>query len=86
MQARDQCARTKSGGPIYALTYLGEGVVSFWMDGKVRRSAADCASGGMVLEVDSPTKNVWWVQIATKGGRIGWTNETDNFTGKSRYE
>ena len=43
----------------------------------------------MISKAGRPILNdpiaVWWVQIKNKAGRVGWTTESDKFTGNVRF-
>jgi hypothetical protein len=31
------------------------------------------------------TQSEWWIQIRSRGGRVGWTNEPEKFDGKDQF-
>jgi hypothetical protein len=84
--------RIEPGQTLYLLTYLGEGFTKAWFNGalypEVDASAflnALCDSqpdrcAGKVVE---RSQTEWWVQVRSRSGRLGWTNEPEKFDGKS---
>jgi hypothetical protein len=73
------------GEVLYLLTYQGEGFTKAWLKGRFVENVdisaffdPRCASDSNVCsgQMIAPTR-VWWVQIKTKSGKIGWTNRAD---------
>ena len=65
-------AGVKAGDTIFLLHYVGEGFWKVWHDGKVVE--IDSIPG----EASKP-KAIWWVELKTPSGAIGWTVEHRNF-------
>jgi hypothetical protein len=83
----------KPGDVLWIYTYQGEGFFKVWFKGRMyvedllfspyggsggpRCEATDQCWGEMDKRLDS----VWWIKIRLAGGRTGWTNEGENFSG-----
>jgi hypothetical protein len=65
----------RPGDELYTLHYGGEGAVFFWHQGQTYEEILD---EDAVRTVSQP-RYVWWVQIRTRDGRIGWTDQTKRF-------
>ena len=84
--------RIEPGQTLYLLTYLGEGFTKAWFNGALYTEVdgtsflnALCDSqpdrcAGRVVE---RSQTEWWVNVRTRAGRLGWTNEPEKFDGKS---
>jgi len=49
----------------------------------VHRTEAACRADSLCWAVFTPpTETVWWVQVRTRIGAVGWTAEADRFHGK----
>ena len=81
----------KPGDIVFGYMNLGEGVFNAWFNG----NWVDEFDGSGIIGPDhsgcsrncnakllKPGRFEWWVQIKTKDGRTGWTQETDKFDGK----
>jgi hypothetical protein len=79
------------GDLLYFLTFQGEGHIKAWFEGKVIESldASDFLNGlcGTVpngcpaLVLQQPTR-VWWIQVKTPSGQVGWTDRPQDFANK----
>jgi hypothetical protein len=83
----------KPGELLYTLHYAGEGWDLFWYKGKVytdQINANDPLSGppppGLIVQVLTSPKIVWWVKIKNKSGAVGWTTETERFDHMDKFE
>lgn len=85
----------EEGSIVFLLDYLGEGHGRAWVKGKVVETDivsvyGHCAFPGpgcwgeFVDPEDAGRRRygVWWVQIQTGDGLVGWTKEAENFGGK----
>ncbi|MDA1234379.1 MAG: hypothetical protein O3A53_06235 [Acidobacteria bacterium] len=84
----------KAGDIVFLLDYSGESFGNVWVDGEVQSASGfgareNCPSPnqecwGEVLRPEDAgnwRNGVWWIEIKTKDGTIGWTSEADHFTG-----
>jgi murein DD-endopeptidase MepM/ murein hydrolase activator NlpD len=81
----------RKGDLIYLLTYQGEGSHAVWHRGQVRSKGIPFAPNASSRACEhgepecwgkwdwSPT-HLWWVQMRTAAGVIGWTDETERFS------
>lgn len=77
---QDDQVNAKAGDVLYLLHYEGEGIVKFWLHGKVYSDELPfVGDSDDHIETQSEPKTVWWVQVKNKKGQIGWTKETDHF-------
>ena len=67
----------RPGDTIYPLHYAGEGSVFFWFKGQTYEEILD---DGSSRDASKP-HYVWWVNIKTKDGKSGWTDQTKRFDG-----
>src|SRR5262249_38619962 len=69
---------------VYGYMSLGEGMFSAWFNGywveEFGGSGIEDPKGPGCIRHCNATE--WWVQMKTKSGLIGWTNETEKFDGK----
>lgn len=79
------------GDTIWVLDYQGEGFFNTWVDGRrvseslgfspyggtYGRRCESCPHGELLSDLAS----VWWVRVRTGSGVLGWTSESDAFTG-----
>lgn len=82
----------RKGETVYLLSYRGEGWCKVWHRGKIvdadvgvllyrqeqqqcRQPSAECWGN-----LDTKPESIWWVQIETAKGQIGWTNQPENFS------
>jgi hypothetical protein len=80
------------GDTLYLLTYHGEGSTAAWFKGRLYEEldgAMAFFNGACTIDpsrcagdIVEPPRRVWWVQIRTARGQIGWTNEPGRFDGK----
>lgn len=67
----------KRGDTIYTLHGVGEGFVMSWYRGKT--FDADLTDDTSTRTLSFPAY-VWWAKIKTRDGKIGWTNQTRDFS------
>jgi len=88
----------ETGSIVFLLDYLSESHGRVWLDGKIVESEVmavyehcafpgpDC--WGEFVHPDDAGRQmmggVWWVQIKTRDGKLGWTRESSHFSGWSR--
>ena len=72
---------------VFVLRPEGEGYVTAWFKGKLRRGVDGGFFGGACAPgrtcggyVVSEPKTTWWVNVRDSTGRSGWTNDTRAFT------
>ena len=84
--------RIEPGQTLYLLTYQGEGFTKAWFNGALYRDvdASDFLNAVCDFQPDRCMGRVverwqseWWVNVRTRSGRLGWTNEPEKFDGKS---
>jgi hypothetical protein len=80
--------RIEAGQSLYLLTDLGEGFSKAWFDGRLYPEIETmeflnslCIPDTCAGELVEESQTVWWVQIKTPSGEIGWTNEPYRFDG-----
>jgi hypothetical protein len=85
--------RYRPGDVLWVYTYQGEGFFKVWFKGRMYvEELVFSPYGGStgqrceVLEqcwgeLDKELNSVWWIKIKLPGGRTGWTNEGENFSG-----
>lgn len=81
------------GDIVYLLTYHGEGAATAWFKNELIDfdligfegfgTCRGCVHQGEVLERG---RSEWWVKVRNSEGKVGWTDRTDDFSGKDRYE
>jgi hypothetical protein len=80
------------GDTLYLLTARGEGFTKAWFKGKVYdeldgkaffNSRCDTEPTLCIGTIIERPKRIWWVSIRNMMGQIGWTNEPEQFTGKT---
>ena len=80
----------KPGDKVSGYMNLGEGFMNAWFNGTwvedfdasgIRRGEEGCMRDCSGKQV-KPGRYEWWVQMRTKDGVVGWTQETDKFSGK----
>jgi hypothetical protein len=80
----------RKGEVVYLLTYKGEGFFKIWRDGEILSVDVSCpaeppgsAAGSRCWhEIEKDPESTWWVQIETSSGRVGWTDQPQNFGNK----
>jgi hypothetical protein len=91
LPSSDGVVRIVPGETLYLLTYHGEGSTTAWFKGHLydwldgseffndlcKDRPNTC--NGSILE---RPQRVWWVRLRSRGGRMGWTRETDKFDNK----
>jgi hypothetical protein len=75
------------GDTIFGYMNLGEGVFNAWFKGMWVEEfdgsgVAPGCSRNCTAKLLKPGSFEWWVQLRTKDGVTGWTNEADSFDGK----
>jgi len=84
----------EEGAIVFLLDYLGEGHGRIWFDGRIVESeilsvhehcafpGPDCW-GEFINPEDAGRQRsgVWWVQVKTRAGTVGWTREAGHFSG-----
>lgn len=77
-----------AGDLVYTLHYQGEASDLFWYEGKTYSDQIDVPDDAFgnppnasTLKVLSRPKYEWWVKLRNSDGKIGWTKETQNFSG-----
>lgn len=85
--------RYKPGDVLWVYTYQGEGFFKVWFKGRMYVEellfSPYGGSAGQRCEVteqcwgtlDKELNSVWWIKIKRADGRVGWTNEAENFSG-----
>jgi hypothetical protein len=76
----------KPGDTIFAYMNLGEGFFNAWFKGMWVEEfdgsgVAPGCNRGCNAKFVKPGRLEWWVQVRTKDGVTGWTQETDGFDG-----
>jgi hypothetical protein len=81
----------KPGDIVFGYMYYGEGVFSAWFNGywaeQFDGSGITYPNGSgcnrnCTAKLLKPGRTEWWVEIKTKSGTTGWTQETEKFDGK----
>jgi len=67
----------KRGDVIYTLHGVGEGYVTSWYRGKVFEADLTDDTSSKTLTLPD---YVWWAKIKTRDGKIGWTDQTRDFS------
>lgn len=85
--------RYRPGDVLWIYTYQGEGFFKVWFKGRmyVEELVFSPYGGSMGRrcevaehcwgELDRVLNSDWWIKIKLAGGRVGWTNEGENFSG-----
>ena len=85
--------RYRPGDVLWIYTYQGEGFFKVWFKGRMYvEELVFSPYGGSTGqrcevteqcwgELDKELNSVWWIKIKLAGGRVGWTNEGENFSG-----
>lgn len=83
----------KAGDVLYTLHYSGEANDLFWYDGKTYTDQIDVPAGAFgsppnasTVQVLSRPKYEWWVKVRDAKNRIGWTKDTQSFSGADACE
>lgn len=79
---------------VFLLDYMGEGWGNVWGNGTLKVASwrgvqENCSTpsgscwGEFIdpADADGAQNAVWWIQIKTPGGAVGWTRESSHFTG-----
>ena len=87
------------GDRVYLLTYLGEGFMEVWFEGKISVEEVlflftgddlwpTClqASADCWGRIEKREPFDWWILIKPHQGKSGWTKESDHFGEKDLYE
>jgi hypothetical protein len=83
----------KPGDTLWVYTPLGEGFYKIWFNGKMfdeeleyltgpfERAAPACEETPKCWgKLERKLEVEWWVKIKSADGRIGWTNQSENFS------
>ena len=82
------------GETLYLLTYHGEGETTAWFNGRIYDWLDGSEFFNALCEVQpnscngsivEPPQRVWWVRLRSRGGKTGWTRETDKFDNKDAF-
>jgi hypothetical protein len=68
-----------AGDVLQTLHYRGEGEWLVWLDGNAR-TVSDIDGPGFRTEREPSVE--WWVQIRSAAGKLGWTDQPENFGNK----
>jgi hypothetical protein len=82
----------RPGDVLWVYTPIGEGFYKVWFRGRMIEQSMEYMSGPYETtspscaetkecwgELKTPLKTVWWVKVRSSAGRIGWTDQADNF-------
>ncbi len=93
-RVRKPYGKYKPGDLIWLYGYHGEGVYTVWFAGKLYEvefsSVNYDGEGGYRCDdkdwcrgvLEQAPKSVWWIKVQAPDGRMGWTNQPENFDGK----
>jgi hypothetical protein len=91
LQTGSGSVRIDPGETLYLLTYRGEGFMKVWLRGQIYddTDTVDFYNGVCTMrpercvgEIVEKSTTEWWVQLRTRQGLVGWTNEPEKFDGK----
>ena len=92
LASADGTISAKPGDTLFLLSYIGEGFTNAWYKGRFFREVdgamaffnarCDTEPGLCTGRVVQPTRSEWWIQVRSRGGHVGWTNEPEKFDGK----
>ena len=68
----------KPGDIIYTLHYAGEGFEVFWYKGKTYSDELSISNSNSFKTISS-SSYVWWAKVRNGAGKIGWTNNANQF-------
>jgi hypothetical protein len=78
---------------LFMLAYFGEGQVSYWYHGHVGAETIGTAEwkcmsdhDGCWAEYLDDSHSEWWVKMKLPDGGVGWTAQTDVFSGQTAQE
>lgn len=81
------------GDVLWLYTYSGEGVFKIWFKGKMYEENLGFSPYGGSMgdrcqveaqcwgELDKNLDQTWWIKIRTRKGLIGWTTQSEDFSG-----
>jgi len=92
VEANHDTLQATASDTVFVLRPEGEGYVTAWFKGKIRRGVdggflgGACPPGGKCggYVVSTPTFQ-WWVNVRDATGHTGWTNDTKAFTCTDRF-
>lgn len=96
-RVRKTYGKYKPGDLLWLYGYHGEGVYTVWFAGKLYEeefsSVNYIGEGGNRCDdknwcwgvLEQAPESVWWVKVQAPDGRIGWTNQLENFDGKDLF-
>ena len=95
LASADGTIAAKPGDTLYLLSYIGEGFTNAWFKGRLYREVdgamavfnalCDTQPARCTGRVVEPTQPEWWIQVRSRGNRVGWTNEPEKFDGKDQF-
>ncbi len=76
----------RTGEVLWVYTYVGEGFYKVWRKGKFFQEKITFGLREPLPHdwgyFEIKPKSVWWVQMTTASGLMGWTNTAENFSNK----
>jgi hypothetical protein len=68
--------RVRPGERVYVLTNLGEGYNKVWYRGRMGEAQID---DDTLYRVERRPESTWWVKVRNRRGKVGWSNQADDF-------
>lgn len=95
LASTDGTISARPGDTLYLLSHIGEGFTNAWFKGRFFREVdgamaffnarCDTQPDLCTGRVIQPAQSEWWIQIRTRRGGVGWTNEPEKFDGKDHF-